>query len=74
MYSNLGYYGVEYEKYEKIWFFKKGQGTCVDKLEWFKCYFSVIFEWFVMSMQFALDKYQVCEILIWHSDTNGICV
>ncbi len=25
-------------------------------------------------MQFAPDKYQVCKILMWHSDTNGICV
>ncbi len=25
-------------------------------------------------MQFPLDKYQVCEILMWHSDTNGICM
>ncbi len=25
-------------------------------------------------MQFALDKYQVCEILMWHSNTNGIFV
>ncbi len=23
-------------------------------------------------MQFAPDKYQVCEILMWHSDMNGI--
>ncbi len=25
-------------------------------------------------MQFALDIYQVCEILMWHSDMNGIFV
>ncbi len=29
---------------KKLEFFKRGQGTCVGKLEWFKCYFSVIFE------------------------------
>ncbi len=26
------------------------------------------------SMWFAPDWYQVCEIQMWHSDTNGICV
>ena len=25
-------------------------------------------------MRFAPDKYQVCEILMWHSNTNGIFV
>ncbi len=25
-------------------------------------------------MQFAPEKYQVCEISMWHSDTNGISV
>ena len=25
-------------------------------------------------MQFALDKYQVCDILMWHSNTNRIFV
>ncbi len=40
---DLGYHGVEYEKCEKIGFFKMGLGTCMGKLEWFKCYFSVIF-------------------------------
>ncbi len=50
MYFNLGYHGVEYEKCEKkLDFFKRGPGTCVGKLECFKCYFSVIFEWIVMK-------------------------
>ncbi len=25
-------------------------------------------------MQFALDKYQVCEILMWHGNTIGILI
>ncbi len=43
MYFNLGNNGVKYEKCEKRGFFKRGPGTCVGKLEWFKCYFCVIF-------------------------------
>ncbi len=39
---SLGYHGVEYEKCQKIVFFKEGLG--VGKLVWFKCYFSVIFQ------------------------------
>ncbi len=43
MYFNLRYHGVKYKKCEKIGFFQGGLGTCVDKLEWFKCHFRVIF-------------------------------
>ncbi len=40
----LGYHGVRYEKCEKIGFFERGWSICVGKIEWFGCYFSMIFE------------------------------
>ena len=35
--------GSNMKNVKKLDFFKRGLGTCVGKLEWFKCYFSVIF-------------------------------
>ncbi len=31
--------GLNMKNVKKLDFFKRGLGTCVGKLEWFKCYF-----------------------------------
>ncbi len=41
--------GLNMKNVKKKGFFKGGLGTCVGKLELFKCHFSVIFAWFVMK-------------------------